>query len=303
MNESLSQVLLEQIAARRPYPISVLYGYIRLAFRPFSSLFRQVFALIRLTSSGVLGWILSKPVTVCRTLPTTDVAFMDDDDIATCVLHCVARVSGPEEPTPQAALARVALVNRHLHQLARQNVIWKEVCRRRWAAYAQGETWLKEEEAAVEADPAVATWMTTFQRRERELVADWPVFCALAGFDHRRRIQFIASPSPTHPNPRCGDARLGPCTTDMGGSLNLAMPVGLHLFEPRYRRLIAEAMRTDRRFIFANNRPRTGETGYICECHNVQVISDSTPGVDRATTVLEPSGPRAPTRHFNLTRS
>ncbi|EOD06086.1 hypothetical protein EMIHUDRAFT_359633 [Emiliania huxleyi CCMP1516] len=75
-------------------------------------------------------------------------------------------------------------------------------------------------------------WMAQYRRREAERIKEYPVFF-------------------------------------MGGAMTLARPVGLHFFEPRYRRLIAIAMETDAKFVFAPEAPHAGQVAWLCECHNV----------------------------------
>ena len=69
-------------------------------------------------------------------------------------------------------------------------------------------------------------WKAQYRRREAELIKEYPVFF-------------------------------------MGGAMTLARPVGLHFFEPRYRRLIAIAMETDARFVFAPEAPHAGQVSML----------------------------------------
>lgn len=60
----------------------------------------------------------------------------------------------------------------------------------------------------------------------------------------------------------------------MHGHLRLAIPNGLHFFEPRYRRLVQRAMASDGRFVFAVSQPVINSIAYLCELHNVTVYPD-----------------------------
>lgn len=134
-----------------------------------------------------------------------------------------------------ATIASLAAVNKQMCHLARLDTIWRTLCQRRWGPYAQASSWLADA-ARAEADAAdtAGVWKAAYIRRERELISEWPVFI-------------------------------------MGGSLCIGQLVGLHLFEPRYRLLIAHAMRTDQRFVFSSGCPQQGTIAFLCECHNVQM--------------------------------
>ena len=80
----------------------------------------------------------------------------------------------------------------------------------------------------------------------------------------------------------------------------LAQPVGLHFFEPRYRKLIAFAMQTDRRFVWASGRLGAGQRVYLCEAHNVRTYSDGRADL-HVLPVLECTVRRAWKRTLTLT--
>lgn len=182
---------------------------------------------------------------------------MDDDDVVTAVLGQLQMQHGVE------AFTAAACVSRQFARLAALDLFWTELCTRRWAAYPEAAHYRAEAEAAIaaararaaaaaedapppsgaaaaEAPPpsgGAASWRQAYFQREAELERDYPCFCM-----------------PAH--------------------LRLAEPIGIHFFEPRYRRLIALAMRGDRRFLWAAGRLAVGQRLYLCEAHNVRTYPD-----------------------------
>ena len=173
---------------------------------------------------------------------------MDDDDVITAVLGQLQQQHGVEPFTAAAS------VNRQFGRLAALDLFWRELCARRWELFpdaplyrAAAEADIAAAQAAVtEGDSApqggapaaaAASWRGAYVKREAELERDYPCFC-------------------------------------MPGNLRLTEPIGLHFFEPRYRKLIAVAMQTDRRFVWASGRLSAGQRVYLCEAHNVRTYPD-----------------------------
>lgn len=133
-----------------------------------------------------------------------------------------------------------AQVSRQFRRLAALDLFWRPLCERRWVCFPDGRTWLAESTAKLNAaaSPGGAPrWRNEYARRARALVKQYPCFC-------------------------------------MGSSLNIGEPIGLHLFEPRYRLLIKTAMEGDGRFLFPSGRPMAGQCHYLCEAHNVTIYPD-----------------------------
>eukprot|EP00908_Phaeocystis_cordata_P011510 Transcript_22419.p1 GENE.Transcript_22419~~Transcript_22419.p1 ORF type:complete len:253 (+),score=68.07 Transcript_22419:411-1169(+) len=169
---------------------------------------------------------------------------MDQDDVLTEVLRALSASEG------LASLATASLINHQFRRIAASDVIWKDLCVQRWCSFPDAAAWVRTAtEAAVRHGQAVASgsssqqtadpnvWRAAYKEHEAELVLDYPVFA-------------------------------------MGSQLSIAQPVGLHFFEPRYRRLIKLVMERDRRFVFAPVVPREGLQAFVCECHNLVAYPD-----------------------------
>ena len=199
---------------------------------------------------------------------------MDDDDVITAVLGQLQQQHGVEPFTAAAS------VNRQFGRLAALDLFWRELCARRWELFPDAPLYRAAAEADIAAAQAAVTegdsapqggapaaaaalWRGAYVKREAELERDYPCFC-------------------------------------MPGNLRLTEPIGLHFFEPRYRKLIAVAMQTDRRFVWASGglrpylnptltptptptltrfvwasgRLSAGQRVYLCEAHNVRTYPD-----------------------------
>ena len=184
---------------------------------------------------------------------------MEDDDLLTEVLLQLSRscASGssedPSDPSWPSVFATLKQVSKRVNRLAKHDLIWQEVCERRWHGQLHTEAWQLIARDAVHAsalrrkrhDPSPcydddddpATWMRQYFLREKEIVCEHPVFA-------------------------------------MGGNIMLGGPVGLHLFEPRYRLLIRHAIARDPahpKFIFAGGHTTPGDIVWLCECHQVSL--------------------------------
>lgn len=178
---------------------------------------------------------------------------MFDDDILAEVLTQLACASIAKVPFSDewlSTFSSVCLVASRFHRLAQLDAVWEPVCRRRWRLHMCEEEWIEAAKLAIEpSDAPVPTWKRQYRLREADIIKQYPVFA-------------------------------------MGGSLNISEPFGIHFFEPRYRRLIAHAMDTDAKFVFATSRPRAGIGAYLCECHRVHMYPDG-----RADLYVLPSLP------------
>ena len=134
-------------------------------------------------------------------------------------------------------VAIAGAVNRRLRHLCGSDILWRELCRRRWLNRLEAAAWLARAGETAPRDTQHGHWREHFARREHEISAHFPVFL-------------------------------------MGGRLKLGAANGLHLFEPRYRRLVQIAMGRDRKFVFAVSAPTLGSIAYVCELHNVTVYAD-----------------------------
>ena len=140
------------------------------------------------------------------------------------LLHMCRQLSIMTEPGSwPKTYAAVSSVCSRWRSCAQHDLIWKPACERRWnlqlsevdymtaardaaeAAGANRQTGGSSNEGATELP---ATWMAHYVQREKSIIDTLPVFF-------------------------------------MGGNLQAARPFGLHLFEPRYRRLIAKARERD----------------------------------------------------------
>ena len=196
---------------------------------------------------GWLGlWALSVlraavPRAVLAPCAARDTCLMDSDDVLTEIMYQLVR--GCSNPHAAAnALATISPVSWRFARLAKLDLFWRPIALQRWHCQHDEATYLQAaaEAAAVALLPGTAaagTWREHFRRREDDLVLDFPVFF-------------------------------------MGSELYPAQPIGLHLFEPRYRRLIQVAMARDERFIFAMRPPKAGLETWLCECHSVSIYPD-----------------------------
>lgn len=186
------------------------------------------------------------------------------------VLQVLAQLRAPHH------VAIAGAVNKRLRHLSASDILWRELCARRWLNRLEAAVWLERANATAPLDTQHGHWREQFALREHEICAHYPVFL-------------------------------------MGGRLQLGVPNGLHLFEPRcctcpfaqqnshwnwcwhccalkaypdillrvlcpllcrYRRLVQTAMGRDRRFVFAVNAPTPGSIAYLCELHRVTVYGD-----------------------------
>ena len=170
---------------------------------------------------------------------------MDDEDIMSIVLYHLAQDCTTSREWHKT-FCILSLVSKDTKRLARLDLLWKNACRQRWQGRFESECWMREAKEAAAAAAASAakarspasTWLTHFRLREQEIVKEYPCFA-------------------------------------MGGGLTLGSPIGLHLFEPRYRLLIATAMERDAKFVFAHRPPHVGDIVWLCECHHVSMHAHS----------------------------
>ena len=139
-----------------------------------------------------------------------------------------------------------ACVSQQFRRLSELDLFWRPLCEQRWALFPDGPEYQTVADAAVAdaASGASAKWRDEYVRRERLLVKDYPCFC-------------------------------------MGSNLGIGEPIGLHFFEPGYRKLILMAMEGDRRFFFSAGQratveratvlllPNRGSLHYLCEAHTL----------------------------------
>ena len=170
------------------------------------------------------------------------------DDILAEVLTQLAIGSDAEVPFSDEWLRHfptVCLVAHRFHRAAQLDAVWQPVCSRRWKLQTDEEKWLAAavraaaQAAAQQPSEPQPTWKAQYRLREDgDILKEYPVFF-------------------------------------MGGSPVVhGHPFGIHFFEPRYRRLVAHAMNTDRKFVYAVKRPRANLRAMLCECHRVLIYPD-----------------------------
>ena len=153
-----------------------------------------------------------------------------------------------------------ACVSQQFRRLSELDLFWRPLCEQRWALFPDGPEYQTVADAAVAdaASGASAKWRDEYVRRERLLVKDYPCFC-------------------------------------MGSNLGIGEPIGLHFFEPGYRKLILMAMEGDRRFFFSAGQRATVERATVeraieraIECARLAKVMERAT-VERATVLLLPN--------------
>lgn len=106
------------------------------------------------------------------------------------VLQVLAQLRAPHH------VAVAGAVNKRLRHLSASDILWRELCARRWENRLEAAAWLERATTTAPLDTQHGHWREQFALREHEICAHYPVFL-------------------------------------MGGRLQLGVANGLHLFEPR----------------------------------------------------------------------
>jgi hypothetical protein len=189
-------------------------------------------------------------------------AVLTSRDLLVELMRAVASVGGPR------ALALCTAVNSAWRAAATNEAVWEPLAAARWAGYELGATWLRIATAAA----------------RDQLDALEPGLLAQHGWA-TRVIEVCACPSRRWPllySSRQAELTITRPIFAMPSALSPGVPIGLHLFEPRYRRLIAVALHNAMEnsvsahptFIFSTRVPAAGVLAYLCEAHLVQLHWD-----------------------------